>query len=200
MQVAPVIPVLVIEKPEDAVPLATALVEGGLKVLEITLRSDAALESIEKMAKSVPDAIVGAGTVNHPAQMQQVKDAGAEFVVSPGFTEALGDAARQCAMPYLPGVMTPAEILAANQSGLDALKFFPASQAGGPSFIKSLAGPFQDIVFCPTGGINADSANDYLSLANVLCVGGSWVAPSAAVKAGEWDKITSLAAAATNLK
>ena len=200
MKTAPVIPVLVINKPEDAVPLATALVEGGLKVLEITLRSDAAMAAIESMAKALPDAIVGAGTVNHPAQMQQVKNAGARFVVSPGFTEALGTAANNCSLPYLPGVMTPAEILAANQSGLDALKFFPASQAGGPAFLKSLAGPFQDIVFCPTGGINADNAGDYLSLANVLCVGGSWVAPSAAVKDGKWAEITALATAASGLR
>ena len=200
MQVAPVIPVLVIDKPEDAVPLATALVAGGLRVLEITLRSDAALSAIESMAKALPDAIVGAGTVNHPEQMQQVKDAGARFVVSPGFTRSLGDAATQCSMPYLPGVMTPAEILDANQSGLDALKFFPASQAGGPGFIKALGGPFQNIVFCPTGGINVDSASSYLELANVLCVGGSWVAPSEAVKEGNWDEVTALATAACGLR
>ncbi len=200
MQVAPVIPVLVIEKPEDAVPLATALVEGGLRVLEITLRSDAALSAIESMAKALPDAIVGAGTVNHPEQMQQVKNAGAQFVVSPGFTKSLGQAATECSMPYLPGVMTPAEILDANQSGLDALKFFPASQAGGPAFIKALAGPFQNIVFCPTGGINADSAPDYLGLANVLCVGGSWIAPKDAVKAGNWQQITTLATTACGLR
>lgn len=199
MQVAPVIPVLVIDKPEDAVPLATALVAGGLRVLEITLRSDAAMSAIESMAKALPEAIVGAGTVNHPEQMQQVKDAGAQFVVSPGFTRALGEAAQHCDMPYLPGVMTPAEILDANQTGLDALKFFPASQAGGPAFIKALGGPFQDIVFCPTGGINADSAGDYLKLANVLCVGGSWVAPSAAVKAQNWEQVTALATAACSL-
>jgi len=199
MQVAPVIPVLVIKDAAQSVALAEALVDGGLRVLEITLRSAAALEAIELMAKNVPDAIVGAGTVNSPEQMRQVKDAGAEFVVSPGFTPQLGAAAEQAALPYLPVIMTPGEILAAGHSGLQALKFFPASQAGGPEFLKNLAGPFADIVFCPTGGINAKTAPDYLSLPNVLCVGGSWVAPKDAVEKGDWDSVRKLAAAAAKL-
>jgi len=199
MREAPVIPVLVIDRVEDAVPLAEALVAGGLNVLEVTLRSDVALEAIEKMASALPDAIIGAGTINEAVQMSQTRDAGARFAVSPGFTASLGSAAQECSLPYLPGIMTPGEILLAMEHGLDALKFFPAKQAGGAGFLKTLAGPFPDIRFCPTGGINADTAPDYLELPNVLCVGGSWVAPQAMVRNAQWDEITALARTAGEL-
>ena len=199
MQAAPVIPVLVVEDVETAVPMARALCKGGLKVLEITLRSDAALEAIRVMAREVPDAMVGAGTVNSVSQMKTIAEAGATFAVSPGFTPALSDAANAHNMPWLPGVSTAGDILNAMEHGRHELKFFPAAQSGGPGFLKALQGPFQEIVFCPTGGINAASANDYLSLDNVLCVGGSWVAPKQAVAAGDWDKIEALAQEAVSL-
>jgi len=197
MQAAPVIPVLVVENVD--VPMAQALCKGGLKVLEITLRSEAALEAIRVMAREVPDALVGAGTVNTVSQMKSVAEAGATFVVSPGFTPALSHAANEHNLPWLPGVSTAGDILHAMDHERQELKFFPAAQSGGPGFLKALQGPFQDIVFCPTGGINATSANDYLSLDNVLCVGGSWVAPKAAVAAGDWQQVETLAREAVNL-
>lgn len=193
MQTAPVIPVMVIENASDAVPLAHALVEGGLRVLEITLRSDAALQAIENIATNVPDAIVGVGTLCTAEQVKQSVDAGAVFGVSPGFTQAIGDACKTANLPLLPGVMTPADILMAIQNDLDALKFFPAAQAGGINSLKALSGPFPDIVFCPTGGIKPTDFQDYLALDNVLCVGGSWVCPKTLVQEKRWPEITQLA-------
>ena len=198
MTTAPVIPVIVIDDLKSAVPLAKALVQGGLPVLEITLRSDAAVEAIQLIAEEVPGAIVGAGTVNSESQMHQVQTAGARFAVSPGLTPALANCATELGLPYLPGIMTPCEILMAMENNLDALKFFPAGNAGGAKFLKALAGPFPDIVFCPTGGINAGNKQDYLSLENVLCVGGSWVAPADLVARGQWDEITKLATEASS--
>lgn len=199
MELAPVIPVLVIDEVEQAIPLATALVAGGLRVLEVTLRTPAALEAMQAMA-SVEGAIVGVGTALNGDDLKRAQDHGAQFAVSPGFTPELGKAAEQIAMPLLPGIATSADIIRALDHGLSELKFFPASQAGGPSMLKALGGPFVDVVFCPTGGINVDSAPEYLSLKNVVCVGGSWVAPAAAVKAGKWDEITALASASLALK
>lgn len=199
MELAPVIPVLVIDDVEQAVPLATALVAGGLRVLEVTLRTPAALEAMKAMT-TVEGAIVGVGTALNGDDLKRAQDHGAQFAVSPGFTPELGKAANDLGIPLLPGIATSADIMRALDHGLSELKFFPASQAGGPAMLKALGGPFVDVVFCPTGGINAASATDYLSLNNVLCVGGSWVAPAAAVKAGKWDEITALASATLKLK
>lgn len=194
MQVAPVIPVLVIDDVASAKPLAEALVAGGLRTLEVTLRTPAALEAMKAMA-DVPGAIVGVGTALDGDDLKRAQDHGATFAVSPGFTTELGKAANQINMPLLPGIMTPADIMRARDGGFTELKFFPAAQAGGPQLLKAFGGPFTDTVFCPTGGINANSAKDYLSLSNVLCVGGSWVAPRAMVEAGDWQGITDLAKA-----
>lgn len=199
MELAPVIPVLVIDDVEQAIPLATALVAGGLRVLEVTLRTPAALEAMKAMT-SVEGAIVGVGTALNGDDLKRAKDHGAQFAVSPGFTPELGKAASDIDMPLLPGIATSADIMRALDHGLSELKFFPASQAGGPAMLKALGGPFVDVVFCPTGGINVASAPDYLNLKNVLCVGGSWVAPAAEVKAGKWDEITALASASLKLK
>lgn len=193
MSMAPVIPVIVIDDLESAVPMANALVEGGLLALEITLRTPVALQAIKKIAAEVPEAVVGVGTVNSTEQMHSAKEHGAVFAVSPGYTTALGQAAVDADLAYLPGVISPSEILMAMGDGLDALKFFPAAKAGGAGFLKDLSGPFQEIVFCPTGGINAANKDEYLQLDNVLCVGGSWVAPKDLVKLGDWAGITRLA-------
>jgi len=199
MELAPVIPVLVIDDVKQAVPLAKALVAGGLRVLEVTLRTPAALEAMKAMA-DVEGAIVGVGTALNGDDLKRASDHGARFAVSPGFTQELGKAANDINMPLLPGIATSADIMRALDNGCSELKFFPASQAGGPAMLKALGGPFVDVVFCPTGGINATSASDYLSLPNVLCVGGSWVAPATAVRAGDWDKITALASESLKLK
>lgn len=193
MQVAPVIPVLVIHDVSKAVALAEALVEGGLRVLEVTLRTPQALDAMQAMSK-VPDAIVGVGTALDGDDLKRAQDHGATFAVSPGYTDALGKTAHEINMPLLPGIMTPADIMRARDGGYNALKFFPASQAGGPALLKGFTGPFVDTVFCPTGGINADNANEYLSIPNVLCVGGSWVAPSKLIENNDWKAITQLAA------
>lgn len=192
MQVAPVIPVLVIDDVASAKPLAEALVAGGLRVLEVTLRTPQALDAMKAMS-DVQGAIVGVGTALDGDDLKKAQDHGATFAVSPGFTASLGKAANALDMPLLPGIMTPADIMRARDEGFTAVKFFPASQAGGPALLKGFSGPFVDTVFCPTGGINADNAKDYLSLKNVLCVGGSWVAPKAMVGAGDWAGITQLA-------
>ncbi len=193
MTTSPVIPVMVINDPATAVPLAEALVAGGLRVLEITLRSAPAMDAITAIAANVPDAIVGVGTLTNASEVPHAVAAGAQFAVSPGYTHELGHACREAELPFLPGVMTPADIIRAMQDGLSALKFFPAAQAGGPGFLKALGGPFGDIVFCPTGGISLSNARDYLSLPNVLCVGGSWVVPSDLIAAKNWQGITDLA-------
>ncbi len=193
MKTSPVIPVMVINDLDTAVPLANALVAGGLRVLEITLRSAPAMDAIKTIAAEVPDAIVGVGTLTSAAEVPQAVAAGATFAVSPGYTHELGQACRDADLQFLPGVMTPADIIRAMQDGLSALKFFPAAQAGGPGFLKALGGPFQNIVFCPTGGISLSNAPDYLSLPNVLCVGGSWVVPGDLIAEKNWQGITDLA-------
>ena len=193
MNTSPVIPVMVIEDVNHAVPLARALVAGGLKVLEITLRTDAALESIQRITAEVPEAIVGAGTLAQPQQFEAIRQAGAQFAVSPGYTAALSRAAQDNHMPLLPGIATPSDVLHALERGHTALKFFPAEQNGGIPMLKALHGPFPQLNFCPTGGITLSTAAQYLAQPNVCCVGGSWLTPAALVKAQQWSEITQLA-------
>lgn len=200
MQISPVMPVLVINREEDAVPLARALVAGGLRVLEITLRTSAALEAIRLIAEQVPEAVVGVGTVTRPEQFDQVKALGAVFAVSPGMTNPLIAAARAAELPFLPGVMTPSDVMRAMEAGLDALKLFPAEQAGGIGMLKAIGGPLPEMKFCPTGGVTVTSAPAYLALPNVGCVGGSWIAPADLVRSGNWAAITELARAASALR
>ena len=200
MRVGPVIPVLVIEDLAQAVPLAQALVAGGVRVLEVTLRTPVALAAIRAMADEVPEAIVGVGTLTRPEDFTEARDAGACFGVSPGLTPALIAAARQSGLPLLPGVMTPSDVIAARQAGFEQLKLFPARQAGGMGMLQALAGPFPDVTFCPTGGITAETAPEFLALPNVGCVGGSWLTPKAALLAGDWGRITELAREANGLK
>jgi 2-dehydro-3-deoxyphosphogluconate aldolase/(4S)-4-hydroxy-2-oxoglutarate aldolase len=197
---APVIPVLTIERVADAVPLARALVKGGLPVLEVTLRTPVALDALRAMAAEVPEAMVGAGTVLNAEQLDQAKRAGARFLVSPGCTRALAAAVGASGLPFLPGVQTVSEAMALSEQGFRLMKFFPADQAGGLGWLKAVAAPLAGLSFCPTGGIGADTASSYLALPNVACVGGSWVTPRDAVAAGDWQKIERLAAAAANLK
>ena len=177
MRLAPVIPVIVIDRVEDAVPMAEALVAGGLKVLEVTMRTPAALDAIRAM-KKVPGAVVGAGTVLNPRMLEDALDAGSEFIVSPGLTDSLGQAAITAGIPFLPGVANATNIMAGLDIGLDSFKFFPAATSGGIAGLKALTGPFGGINFCPTGGISAATAPEWLALDPVLCVGGSWVVPS----------------------
>lgn len=198
--VAPVIPVLTIEKVETAVPLARALVKGGLPVLEITLRTEAALEALRAIVAEVPEAIVGAGTVLNAAQLEQVQRAGARFAVSPGCTAALAAAARSSGLPFLPGIQTVSEAMALAEQGFQLLKLFPADAAGGVTWLKAVGAPLAGLKFCPTGGVSAETAPSYLALANVACVGGSWVAPRDAVATGDWQRVERLAAAASTLK
>ena len=197
---APVVPVLTIERLADAVPLARALVKGGLPVLEITLRTKAALPAIAAIAAEVPDAVVGAGTVLQPQQVDDVTRAGARFAVSPGCTPTLVTAARAAGLPFLPGIQTVSEAMVLAEQGFGLMKFFPADSAGGLAWLKAAAAPLAGLRFCPTGGVGADTAQSYLSLANVACVGGSWVAPRDAVADGDWARIERLAAAASQLK
>ena len=196
----PVIPVLVIERIEDALPLAQALVDGGVRVLEVTLRTPVALEAARLIAAQVPGAIVGAGTLRSVADVAQAKAAGCVFGVSPGYTPALARAARDLELPLLPGVATASEVMAASDDGFQFLKFFPAAAAGGVPMLRSLAGPFPDVMFCPTGGITAELAPQYLALPNVAVVGGSWLTPADAVRAGDWGRITALAREAAALR
>jgi 2-dehydro-3-deoxyphosphogluconate aldolase/(4S)-4-hydroxy-2-oxoglutarate aldolase len=200
MRVGPVIPVIVIDDLAHAVPLARALVRGGVRVLEVTLRTRVALDAILAITREVDDAIVGVGTISRAEHFQQAVDAGARFGVSPGLTDELIDAAQASGLPLLPGVMTPSDVIAARAAGFFALKLFPAQQAGGIGMLKALSGPFPDVTFCPTGGVTAASAPAYLALSNVGCVGGSWLTPQAAVKAGEWGKISALAREASRLR
>ena len=197
---APVVPVLTIERTADAVLLARALVRGGLRVLEITLRTEAALAALAAIAAEVPDAVVGAGTVLQPRQFDDVKRAGARFAVSPGCTPTLVTAARAAGLPFLPGIQTVSEAMVLAEQGFGLMKFFPADSAGGLAWLKAVAAPLAGLRFCPTGGIGADTAQSYLSLGNVACVGGSWVAPRDAVANGDWVRIERLAAAAAELK
>jgi 2-dehydro-3-deoxyphosphogluconate aldolase/(4S)-4-hydroxy-2-oxoglutarate aldolase len=200
MRLAPVIPVLTIERLEDAAPLAKALVAGGLTVLEVTLRTPVGLEAIRQMANAAPDAIVGAGTVLNAEDYGKAVSAGARFIVSPGLTDSLIAAARRRALPFLAGVATASDLMRGVEAGLNRFKFFPAETSGGPAALKALQGPFGHCRFCPTGGVTADTAPAYLALTNVLCVGGGWVAPPDAVKAGDFDRITALAKAAAALR
>jgi 2-dehydro-3-deoxyphosphogluconate aldolase/(4S)-4-hydroxy-2-oxoglutarate aldolase len=196
MRTGPLIPVLTIDDASRAVPLARALVAGGIRVLEITLRTPAALAATRAIAAEVQGAITGVGTLTSKSQFREAKAAGALFAVSPGFTPQLAEGARESGLPLLPGVMTPSDIIAATAAGYKQLKFFPAQPAGGTAMLKAFAGPFPDVTFCPTGGITPQTAKEFLALPNVACIGGSWVAPADAVAGGDWDKITQLAAAA----
>jgi 2-dehydro-3-deoxyphosphogluconate aldolase/(4S)-4-hydroxy-2-oxoglutarate aldolase len=199
MSVSPVIPVIVIDDISQAIPLAEALLAGGLKVLEITLRSDCALEAIELVASKLPEAIVGAGSVTTPEQVDAVVKAGARFMVSPGSTDKLLDAAAASGVGILPGVASASEAMRLKDRGLTRMKFFPAEAAGGIPMLKSLAGPLASLTFCPTGGITPALAPDYLKLPNVACVGGSWMVPKDLVAAGDWDAITKLAKEASEI-
>jgi 2-dehydro-3-deoxyphosphogluconate aldolase/(4S)-4-hydroxy-2-oxoglutarate aldolase len=200
MRDAPVIPVIVLQDVAAAVPLARALVAGGIRMLEVTLRTPVALACIEAIAKEVPEAVVGAGTVRSAADAQAAALAGARFAVSPGYTRAIGKACRELELALLPGVATGSEILLAQEDGYDALKFFPAMQAGGAPMLKAWQGPFGDVKFCPTGGITAANAADFLALPNVACVGGSWLTPADAIAAQDWKRITRLASEAAALR
>lgn len=199
MNTSPVIPVMVINKLEHAVPLANALVEGGLKVLEITLRTPVALEAIKKIKAEVPDAIVGAGTVINLDTLNQVIDAGSEFIVSPGVTDTVIDAALKSGVPILPGVVTPSEVMNLLEKGITEMKFFPAEAAGGIPMVKSIGGPLPQVTFCPTGGVSPKNAAAYLALPNVACVGGSWMAPASLVDAEDWDEIKRLSIEAISI-
>ncbi len=200
LRLGPVMPVLVIDDLSHAVPLARALVAGGIRVLEVTLRTPVALDAVRAMCAAVPDAVVGVGTIASPQDLADSKAAGAVFGVSPGLTASLLEAARQTGLPLLPGTMTPSDVMTARAAGLTACKLFPAAVAGGIGMLKALYGPFADMTFCPTGGIDAASAPQYLALPNVACVGGSWLAPKALVQAGDWSAITALAKAASRLR
>jgi len=200
MRIGPMIPVIVIEDPAQAVPLARALLAGGVRVLEVTLRTPGALDAIRAIASEVGDALVGVGTITRPEDFALAAAAGARFGVSPGLTPALIEAARASPLPLLPGVMTPAEIIAARAAGFTELKLFPAQQAGGIGMLKALGSPFPDVTFCPTGGVTPESAPDFLALPNVACVGGSWLTPKEAVAKKDWERITTLARAAAALR
>jgi 2-dehydro-3-deoxyphosphogluconate aldolase/(4S)-4-hydroxy-2-oxoglutarate aldolase len=199
LSLAPVIPVIIINDVSQARPLAEALVAGGLPVLEVTLRTAHALQAIEEMAK-VPGAVVGSGTVRTPLQMGHSVDAGCQFMVSPGASPRLLEAAEEHDIPLLPGIGTPTEAMTASEHGYSFLKFFPAEALGGVKVLKAYASPLPDITFCPTGGIDMSKAADYLALPNVICVGGSWVMPADAVAAGDWKRIEALAREASGLK
>ncbi|HPH13555.1 MAG TPA: bifunctional 4-hydroxy-2-oxoglutarate aldolase/2-dehydro-3-deoxy-phosphogluconate aldolase [Burkholderiaceae bacterium] len=200
MQDASVIPVIVLNDVAHAVPMARALVAGGIRMLEVTLRTPVALACIEAIAKAVPEAVVGAGTVRTKADAQAAANAGALFAVSPGYTSAVGQACRDAGMSLLPGVATGGEIMMAQEDGFTELKFFPAMQAGGPAMLKAWSGPFFDVKFCPTGGVTLQNAPEFLALPNVVCVGGSWLVPADAMAAGDWARITQLAQDTASLK
>ena len=200
MQDAPVIPVIVLHDVAHAVPMARALVAGGIRMLEVTLRTPQALACMEAIARDVPEAVVGAGTVRSHADAQAAVNAGARFAVSPGYTSALGQACRALGLPLLPGVATGSEIMQAQADGYQQLKFFPALQAGGLAMLKAWSGPFFDVDFCPTGGLTPENAPQFLALSNVRCVGGSWLVPADALAAGDWARITALAAQAKGLR
>lgn len=200
LKLQPVVPVLIVEDARTAVPLARALVAGGLKAIEITLRTEAALEAVRLVADEVEGAVVGAGTILNAAHYAAAVEAGSQFIVSPGTTQELLDVARQSDIPLLPGAATASEVMALREEGYQVLKFFPAEQAGGAAYLKALSSPLAGTVFCPTGGISLKNAMDYLSLPNVVCVGGSWVAPKELVSAGDWTGITKLASEAAALK
>jgi len=197
---APVIPVIVLSDVAHAVPLARALVAGGIRMLEVTMRTPAALACMEAIAREVPEAVAGAGTVRSAADARAAAKAGARFAVSPGYTQAVGKACRDLGLPLLPGVATGSEIMMAQEDGYNALKFFPAMQAGGLAMLKAWQGPFGDVKFCPTGGITPANAADFLGQSNVVCVGGSWLTPADAVAQGDWARVTQLAREAVALR
>jgi 2-dehydro-3-deoxyphosphogluconate aldolase/(4S)-4-hydroxy-2-oxoglutarate aldolase len=199
LQATAVMPVIAIDRVDQALPLAKALLEGGISTLEITLRTPVALEAIRLIARAFPEARVGAGTVTTPGALRLAAEAGACFAVSPGLTWALAEAAKVSSIPLLPGVMTPTDAMAAMDAGFQFLKLFPAEQAGGIPMLKALAGPFKELRFCPTGGITPQSAPAYLAQPNVICVGGSWLTPKATLEAGDWKVITELALQASAL-
>jgi len=200
MKDAPVIPVIVLNDLAHAVPMARALVAGGIRMLEVTLRTPQALACMEAIARDVPEAVLGAGTVRSAADAQAAVNAGARFAVSPGYTSVLGQACRALGLPLLPGVATGSEIMQAQADGYQQLKFFPAVQAGGLAMLKAWSGPFFDVDFCPTGGLTPENAPQFLALPNVRCVGGSWLVPPDALAAGDWPRITALAAQAKALR
>ncbi|MFD9187920.1 bifunctional 4-hydroxy-2-oxoglutarate aldolase/2-dehydro-3-deoxy-phosphogluconate aldolase [Streptomyces phaeochromogenes] len=199
LELAPVVPVVVVDDVADAVPLARALVAGGLPAIEVTLRTPVALDAIRAIADGVPEAVVGAGTVISPDQVAQSVAAGARFLVSPGWTDVLLDAMKASGVPFLPGVSTTSEVVALLERGVSDMKFFPAQAAGGTAYLKSLAGPLPQARFCPTGGIGPAVAPEYLALPNVLCVGGSWMLPPDAIAGGDWARVESLAREAASL-
>jgi 2-dehydro-3-deoxyphosphogluconate aldolase/(4S)-4-hydroxy-2-oxoglutarate aldolase len=200
MQDAPVIPVIVLNDVAHAVPMARALVAGGIRMLEVTMRTPQALACMEAIAKEVPEAVVGAGTVRSAADAKSAANAGARFAVSPGYTSAIGQACRDEALSLLPGVATCSEIMMAREDGYTELKFFPAMQAGGPAMLKAWGGPFFDMRFCPTGGVTPQNGTEFLSLSNVACVGGSWLVPADALAKGDWSRIEKLAREASQLR
>ena len=189
----PVVPVLVINDVEKAVPLAKALMEGGIKVLEVTLRTPAAIDVIKRIAQEVPDSLIGAGTVTNAQQLKAVVEAGAKFAISPGMTADLLKAGMDSEIPLIPGISSTSDLMKGKDAGYTHMKFFPAEASGGVKAIKSIGGPFPDVTFCPTGGIGPNNYNDYLALNNVKCVGGSWLAPDDAIESGDWARITQLA-------
>ncbi len=192
LQISPIVPVVVIEDIKDAVPLVQSLVEGGIHIIEVTLRSSCALEAIELIAKNVPKMRVGAGTILNPTQLEQAQNRGAEFLISPGLTIKLLEYAKKKDMPLIPGVSSSSEVMQALELGYNALKFFPAEYCGGVKLLNAFNGPFKGVKFCPTGGISADNMRSYLNLENVLCVGGSWLTPKNLIQNKEWDKITEI--------
>lgn len=200
MRASPVIPVIAIDDIDYAVPLAKALVAGGIRVLEVTLRTAHGLPAIRAIAQQVPDAIVGVGTLTQQAELAEARAAGAVFGVSPGLTHALVEGAHSSGLPLLPGVMTPSEVMLAREAGFRQLKLFPAVPAGGVGMLNAIAGPLPDVTFCPTGGISQENAAQFLACRNVACVGGSWLTPKDAVQAGDWPRITMLAKAASGLR
>jgi 2-dehydro-3-deoxyphosphogluconate aldolase / (4S)-4-hydroxy-2-oxoglutarate aldolase len=200
LDLAPVVPVVLLEDPDHAIPLAEALLAGGLPVIEVTLRTPAGLRAITAIAAKVPEAIVGAGTVNTPALVSQAADAGAQFLISPGFTDTLLDAMNASGLPYLPGAATASEVLRLLERGHREMKFFPAEASGGQAFLRALASPLPEARFCPTGGITPASAPNYLALPNVGCIGGTWLTPADAIADGDWARIEGLARQASNLR
>ncbi|RVZ33800.1 KHG/KDPG aldolase [Helicobacter pylori] len=200
LQISPIVPVVVIEDIKDAVPLAQSLIEGGIPIIEVTLRSSCALEAIELIAKNVPKMRVGAGTILNLTQLEQAQNRGAEFLISPGLTPSLLEHAKKKDMPLIPGVSSSSEVMQALELGYSALKFFPAEYCGGVKLLNAFNGPFKGVKFCPTGGISIDNMRSYLNLENVLCVGGSWLTPKNLIQNKEWDKITEICKRALALR
>ncbi|WQW80471.1 bifunctional 4-hydroxy-2-oxoglutarate aldolase/2-dehydro-3-deoxy-phosphogluconate aldolase [Helicobacter pylori] len=200
LQISPIVPVVVVENIKDAVPLAQSLIEGGIPIIEVTLRSSCALEAIELIAKNVPKMRVGAGTILNLTQLEQAQNRGAEFLISPGLTIKLLEHAKKKDMPLIPGVSSSSEVMQALELGYHALKFFPAEYCGGVKLLNAFNGPFKEVKFCPTGGISADNMRSYLNLENVLCVGGSWLTPKDLIQNKEWDKITEICKRALALR